>query len=305
VQGKDDGGGLGLSFLYCCSGNKLTSPISSLFSSLLVLVTIIPQSQKTRKSGKASKSGPASVVNASTLSSGMVSTLQSLHKRLQALEPVMVERKDVKVSVPKLIGTGKRGIHHSNAKSTFVTLSTKLGGSASGANAANAAIFNLTPGTSSEFAGFAGLYDDWRTTHLEFFIAVGFSVTASGINTTVQNQLCFIGAVYDPVDNTALISVVDAMDYDHRIGPFKAGYDGVNSPNDISKGGLHSLKCKIPAPVVDPGILSDLLDSNWVSTKDTAVVVGYIKAYCEAAGALTSSTISGFVRFHVEFRSRR
>jgi hypothetical protein len=305
VQGKDDGGGLGLSFLYCCSGNKLTSPISSLFSSLLVLVTIIPKSQKTRKSGKASKSGPASVVNASTLSSGMVSTLQSLHKRLVALEPEIVESKDVKISVPKLIGSGKRGIHHSNAKTSSVTLTQKYVGSPTGANAAGASVFTLTPGTSAEFAGFAGLYDDWRTTHVEFFMAVGFTVTASGIPSSVLNSLCFYGGVYDPVDSTALVGVSDAMDYDHRMSPMKAGYDAVNSPNDISKGGLHSVKCKIPAPVVDPGILSDLLDSNWVSTKDTAVLVGYFKTYVEAAGALTSSTTAAFARFHVEFRSRR
>jgi hypothetical protein len=247
------------------------------------------------------------------ISSGLTQIVKNLHERLCKLEPIVVDQKDCKepaklpgTALRLMRGRGKTGSFHSGAQNIKVTFTNQANHSGpSAANTANAYVVTLTPGTSPEFASFAGIFDDWRTTHVEAFTSVGFTVTASGINSTVQNPVCHAGFFYDPVDNTALVGVSDAMDYNHSISPVKMGYDGVNSPVGETKSGLWSIKVKIPAPVVDPGILSDLLDSNWVSTKDTAVIVGYWKGYIEAAGALTSSTAATFFRFTCEFRSRR
>lgn len=251
--------------------------------------------------GKVQKNGSPGVAP------GMLATLQSLHKRLKDLEPVKIDQKDIKVDPPKLISTGKRsssGAFAKSAKSLKVTLTVRYSGGPSAANTARASTDTLIPGASAEFASFAGMFDDYRTTHVELHYAVGCSLTATGAINAVQVPLGFTGMVYDPVDNTNLVSVLDAMDYDHRIAPVKLGYDAVNTPQAISKNGTLNLKVKIPAPVVDPGILSDLLDSNWVSTKDTGVIVGYVKRYCEAVGPSTSSSDVVFARFFVEFRSR-
>jgi len=234
-----------------------------------------------------------------------VAILQSLHKRLKDLEPVQVDLKDCKSAAPKLT-TGKRsGMMHSKAQSFKTTLSVNALTGPSAANSSSSAVITLTPGSTPEFVNFANTFDDWRTTHIEVFHAVGFTVQATGANSVVNNKLCMYALVYDPVDGTAVASVTDAMDYDHRLAPLKAGYDGVNSPGDIVKGGMHHAKWRIPAPVVDPGILSDLLDSNWVSTKDTSVIVGYLKTWVDAAGAATASSTSTYIRYHCEFRSRR
>jgi hypothetical protein len=244
------------------------------------------------------------------LSSGMVATLQNLHKRLQAVEPVMVDRKDEKSSVPKmLVSPGKRSRNgntfHGKAQSMKTTLTIALFNGPTAANTSMNAVITLTPGSCTEFANLANLFDDWRTTHIEVFHGIGFTTTATGGVVSVQRPLCMYALVYDPVDLTALVGVADAMDYDHRMAPLKAGYDSVNAPSDFVKGGMHHEKWKIPAPVVDPGILSDLLDSNWVSTKDTSVIVGYLKLWTDAAGAATSSSAATYIRYHVEFRSRR
>jgi len=251
-------------------------------------------------------------VRSSVISSGLTEIVSNLHKRLTKLEPIIVDQKDAKAP-SKLPGTSLRltrglgsGAFRTGAQTVKITFTNKFANSGpTAANTANAYVVTLTPGSCPEFNSFSALFDDWRTTHVEAFTSVGFTVTASGINSTVQNPLCHAGFAYDPVDNTALVGVSDAMDYNHSIGPVKMGYDGVNTPVAISKSGMFSVKAKIPAPVVDPGILSDLLDSNWVSTKDNAVIVGYWKGYVEAAGALTSSTAAHFFRFTCEFRSRR
>jgi len=254
-----------------------------------------------------------SVSNADTgsakLNAGLLATIQSLSKRITNLEPVIVDKKDFKSDTKLTFARARPGkmgrFIGTSANSSRVTFVALLAGTPTAANTPNQTVFTLTPGTGSEFSSFASIYDDWRTTHVEFHMGVGFTVTTSGAPAVNSNALCMYGMVYDPVDSTALTSVIDSMDYDHRVSPCKAGYDGVNAPTAVTPNGLNNFKVKVPAAVVDPGISLELLDSNWVSTKDAAVVVGYCKTFCETAGALTSSTFRGFARFTCEFKSRR
>lgn len=264
-----------------------------------------------RKSKKKSqRKNPAQVKAPAPVSAGMLDVIKNIHQRVKALEPIVVDQKDVKAPLlaDKYAAKMKRyigvGSIHKKPLNIKVTIIAQVLSGPTAANTALNAVHTLTPGSSGEFASFAALFDDWRTTHVEVHHAVGFTVQSTGANSVVNNKLCTYAWAYDPVDNTALASTGDAMDYDARMAPMLAGYDGVNTPGDFNKTGFHQLRVKIPAPVVDPGILSDLLDSNWVSVKDTAVIVGYGKVWVDPAGAATSSSAVTYYRFTCEFRSR-
>jgi len=240
----------------------------------------------------------------SSIDSGLLSLVQNLHKRLSALEPVVVnkdvkDQKDSKHAVPRLLKTKGNGRlattkqSFSGAVSSIGSIGTALG-----------TVITLTPGTAGEFASYAALFDDVRTTHVEVFVKI-FQTTTNSVTGTLQGSLQAPGdaiLVYDPVDNTSFSSIQAGLNYQQSTGVWSMLAGVVNLAT--TRNGFQHLKAKIPAPVVDPGILTDLLDSNWVSTKDTAVVVGYLKAYATAPGAAQYLVIQTYLRYHCEFRSR-
>jgi len=234
--------------------------------------------------------------------------MQNLHKRISALEPVIVDKKDDKkdeksalVVVPRLLGKGNTSGTR-NFRAAFMGSINTI----SSIGTANGTVITLTPGTSSTFSSYAGIYDDWRTLRIDVWVKVMATTTnsTSGSLTGTGNAPGNAIVVYDPVDVTSLSSVGAGMNYQQSTGLWSVVAPGNGYPAAYTRNGFQMFHIKIPAPVVDPGILTDLLDSNWVSTKDTGVIVGYLKPYVDVLGAATYSVVCYFYRYHCEFRSR-
>jgi hypothetical protein len=176
----------------------------------------------------------------------------------------------------------------------------------SAANTAFNTVSTLTPLAASEATTYSIVYDTARCRGFWLKLYGQVTTTANGVPTNAINTTTVQGLAYDASNNGSYASVEATLIAENHWGPYCPNA----LPQQYTGGGYGSgmpgkwSYVKIPKPVVDPGLVTDLLDSNWVSSKDTGVVVGYLKPYLTAAGAATSSVMNVFVIFDMEFTSR-
>jgi hypothetical protein len=184
-------------------------------------------------------------------------------------------------------------------------LKTRLvftGGNSSAANTALATVVSMLPSSSSEFAGFATLYEECKVTGGR----VLFNLTATNVSTAVPT----LGVIsYDPTVATALASVADgAEDAQHRVfaTPPQDGLASLQmTPKAVEALGLMSFAWHVPKGASARTTSSTAVFSGeWSSTADASDLYGYIKVYIPAQGASASSTWNYVVYLDVEFRSR-
>jgi hypothetical protein len=178
--------------------------------------------------------------------------------------------------------------------------------SSSAAAAANAAVFNIDPSVSSEYASFTNLYDEIIVHGGEF----DFRLSSTGGAPTFTT-----GALaYDPTDTSTYGSVEGVLVGSQKYGPFMAlsstGVAGVLfDPEPVNQTGFWKLKFRCPtggskiasATAADQEIVTGM----WASCNGSVNPKwGFIKAYVAAAGATVVLTISGYLTMDCEFRSR-
>jgi hypothetical protein len=174
----------------------------------------------------------------------------------------------------------------------------------SGASAPVSTVTSLYPNNSTDAVTLAGVFDESRTTHLEVYVRFQ-CLTAANVPSGPVVPAPDAMVVYDPANAAAYGGVIGGLDADMRIGPcsLRAGtspsYDG-----DGVKYEWHHRVWAIPTALVDPGLVTDLLGSNWVSAKDTAVLIGYLKPYITSMGAAGYGNMLVYPIFHMEWRVR-
>jgi hypothetical protein len=195
---------------------------------------------------------------------------------------------------------GLRNSSKSSNKGTLKTVIVEEVQKISSSNTALSSVSTLTPLNLSECKTFALVYDIARCTAIE---VEGFFMTtnASGVPTGAA-VVCHGAFAYDPANAAAYASVANVLSAKRHVGPMPMSTNLIGGPVLT---GHNSTKCvvKVP-PVVDPGLVTDLLGSNWVGATDTSVIVGYLKPYVEAAGASTQTVITYFIKYFMEFAFR-
>jgi len=157
----------------------------------------------------------------------------------------------------------------------------------------------LSPIAVSDYASFAAVYDLWRVKHIRIRFRLGSSGAIAGSAD---------GAVaWDPSNLGAYASVSDVLTAQHHFGPIcllgsQATYAGTASVNGT---GFH----EFGFPLVDQRITNDssaasAVGGGWVGTSDTTAIVGWVKPYINSLGGSLTSTLTMYVIYDVEFKSR-
>lgn len=262
------------------------------------------KNQKT-KNHKNSTSGPA----AGAL---MAQAIHTLAKKVDALEklsdaPVVTDMKDVKLDpmIEKVKAILlRKGIKHVpfryNRQSPLrVLIADKKAVSQAGTTALTT-VSSLDPVNTADAKSLSAVYDVCRTTAVHVKLLWQTYTTATGVPAGPQVH-GDLAVAYDPANNGVYTSVAQVTEGQYHIGPIP--YSGYGGTSGIQIMGVPHMKVKIPK-LVDPGILTDLLDSNWVSSVDTSVIVGYLKPYGEPVVAAQTLSIEYYLLYEMEFAYR-
>lgn len=172
----------------------------------------------------------------------------------------------------------------------------------SGANASLATVRNLKPGDATEWSALSGLFDEARCTGVQIHTIVTAGAAAIPSGTVVD-----WGCAFDPADSAAYSSVTGLLPSAHHIGPFRI-WPQVPLQGVVStyKDGQYT-KWGFPLnsqPTLTPGISAEIVGGGWFGTGDSGVIVGFLKPYVLAAGAGVTVTISHYVTYDMEYRTR-
>jgi len=215
------------------------------------------------------------------------------------------DKKDVKDSVHTAFLKQRYGDDVTRSvvegRSYKVTIVEKLSAT-SAANTALTTVSGLAPLNTTEGKAFATLFDICRCTAIT---CRTHWRTASSTDVPTGPVLhCDAAYTYDPSNSTAYGSVVGVLESSNAVGPIHlSGYGGISGGPQVINRMAFDKHWVVPK-LVDPGILTDLLDGNWVTASDTAVVVGYIKMYAEPGGAAVKTGLDHYVYYHMEYRTR-
>jgi len=191
------------------------------------------------------------------------------------------------------------------------TICRDLGTASSSANTAFNTVYVLTPGSATEFASFAALFDEARCMGITVHIFVGCSTGASGAGPANVWAVAF-----DPA-NTNQYSAIEVLLAAQQRTPIILACDGTGSPGPVgtailptSRNGGVVLKIKVPSLNVEnlgSSAPIDLVGNGWwamTSGTPANAVVGYLKPLIEAIGTSGVTTIRMIAEYHMEFRSR-
>jgi hypothetical protein len=264
----------------------------------------MPQQQK-GKNGNVRRSKNNRVVGSSNPSMAAYAVSQ-LSKRVAVMEtitkpPVVIDFKDAKsFQIPE--GIRHKLAHNWRGASRNAPMRVKIGDHfnvVSSANTTLSTVSNLTPLNLTEAKSFASLFDICRV--VGFSLEVMTNTYTSATGAPVAPATISHGIVtFDPASAGAYSSVATALDAVKHLGPFSMGalYTGLPLLSKRQK-----MYVKEPR-VVDPGLVTDLLDGNWVGSSDTSVLVGYLKPFVEQCGAAISSHLAYFIIYDIEYAFR-
>jgi hypothetical protein len=172
------------------------------------------------------------------------------------------------------------------------------------AGAAYSTVFSIAPGSSSEFSSLAALYDEYICDggDMQFQYRLGVAYTT---NTGPD----FPVWAYDPLDATALGSVVNGMQHKQHI--LTAG-PGINvtavghfdAPQAVTKNGLFRFRWRTPPGVARRTTPTVQFGHEWADTADNTAVFGYLKPYLPVLGATGTYQFTTYLTLHCRFRCR-
>lgn len=263
-----------------------------------------------RAAARMSQSHPLPSAPPSATAHLMVEAVKNLQKRVDAVEKTTDAKDGVLIPDP---GKDKKEsvkalpfLHQSLLKRAAriagvrVRVPAAVVTATSAANTAFTTVQNLTPVAAPDAVTYAGVYDICRTIGFEVILIPFVTTTVSGAPTNAGAVAC--GALaYDSANAGAYSTLAEVLGSNQYLGPWA---HVIGPLFDGHKGGIIKAKWRVPRPVVDPGLVTDLLDSNWVATSDTSVLVGYLKPYLEAAGGALSTVLRIYVIYDMEFRAR-
>jgi len=196
-------------------------------------------------------------------------------------------------------------------RSLITTIARDLGTGSSSANTAYTTVYILQPGSCTEFANFAAIFDECRCVAIKAHIFVGASTGASG-----AGPPNVWAVAYDPANSNAYSAMEVLLSAQQRTG-LQLACDGTGSPGPVGTSILPTtrtggvvLKVKVPSLVVEnmgASTPTDLVGNGWfamTSGTPANAVVGYLKPLIEAIGSAGVTTIRMLVEYTMEFRSR-
>jgi hypothetical protein len=196
---------------------------------------------------------------------------------------------------------GGKGGRLQNVRTTLVF----VGSQSSSSNTALQFVQNVDPSTSSEFAAFAGLFDECKVHGGVMHIDVA---TSGGTPTFTD-----VAMAYDPVDLGVYTNVSAVLVASHHMGPMKleattAVGTTLNGPSPVDKSGYWNFKFKCPnQPQVVPtnsAAANEVVTGMWASTQQTPMMFGFLKGYVPGAGSSVVTTVYYYLKLDIEFRSR-
>jgi len=253
---------------------------------------------------KAAANAPKAVADVTSLPYA----LSQVNKRLAILEtvthcPVVIDRKDNKEMPAHLLmkrkGHGSSiGVRFSREKPYKCRVIERLTSTSSAASVLST-VSSLFPNNTTDAKIFAGVFDEVRCTGFGLRMGLPIITTATGVPSG-PSLVGYATLAYDPTNNGAYTAMEQPLEAPYHLGPFPVG--GLYSTQAVSlqQVGLPSMHVKVPA-TVDPGLVTDLLGSNWVSASDTGLLIGYLKPYVDSVGTATSSRVDLFVFYDMEY----
>jgi hypothetical protein len=175
----------------------------------------------------------------------------------------------------------------------------------SGAGAAIAGFFGLTPSASAEFAKYTDLYDEVKV-H-------GVKIHINGVQSAISvNPATAWSVGYDPTYGTVPTSVESVRESSQAIWGIQiqnALLSGLNSVTTVGYSrprGVEILECKMPTSPVftDPAVATLNFPGAWTAAADTADTVGYLRYYFTAPGGTNVTVMSLLLEYDCSFRIR-
>lgn len=227
------------------------------------------------------------------------------------------DQKDVKTDVPnkalplsamqrtkQIMRASKTG-KKANKKPISVHLFSTLSNNA-GANTVNSYTPGVSPVVAQDYAGFAGLYDECRCTHVKVYGTLSTLGTFAGTPTLGASALW--GFAWDPINAGAYGGLADVCTAVHHHGPIAipvATTAGTQAGVQVQpKDGVYVLNVKLHSDPLYTTITTGAIGGGWFGTNTASITIGYLKSYVSALGAATSSNITFFVDMTCEFRDR-
>jgi hypothetical protein len=200
-------------------------------------------------------------------------------------------------SIPRLLGGGQAG-RPNGLKPITVKLVARYDLIGSAASVLNQ-VQPVSPIAVADFNSFAALYDLQRTKSLRVHFCVLSSAAIAGFST--------YGLAWDPSNLGAYNSLPDLLTAQVKRGPYLiGGGTATREPSlSCSETGFHSMNVSLPMnKITGDTATSNLVGGAWVATSNTTALVGWIKPYIESFGPSVSATLTMFIEYHVEFKSR-
>lgn len=160
------------------------------------------------------------------------------------------------------------------------------------------AVQALSPIGVTDFSSFAAVYDLWRVKSLHVMVRTD----SSGAMTGSADW----GLAWDPVNIGTYSSLADILTAKTHIGPFViCGANSLQSPQSFTSNGFHSMHCKlVPTKLTNDSTAVNAVGGGWVGTSNATAVVGWLKPFCASLGGSLISSMSIYVVYDVEFKSR-
>lgn len=157
----------------------------------------------------------------------------------------------------------------------------------------------LSPIAVQDFSGYAALYDLQRTLRVH----VAWYAQSSG---TINGSATYAVAM-DPSNPGVYGSVADVLTAQHKAGPFVLGQNSNSKDPGLSMtaSGFRTLDMScIPTKITGDSATSNLVGGGWTATSNTTAIVGWFKPYVDSLGGALVSSITMYVTYYVEFKSR-
>jgi len=186
-----------------------------------------------------------------------------------------------------------------------VTLPTSLD-LAGSTNTTFTTVQQCKPSDAPEFASLANVWDECIVDGFTYIFSSSCNLTPGGAFANAQV------IAWDPINSTALGSVVNGLQHQHHflwnLPSCAAGASGPNvfpSPQPMTKNGFYTWKWKLPKGAGARSTQSATVYSGeWSDTSSTSTTYGYLKPYLPALGSGVTVYVTGYLFYHLRFRSR-
>lgn len=164
-----------------------------------------------------------------------------------------------------------------------------------------ATVVSCVPGTSSEFASLAAIFDEYKCTqgHVQFVHFIRSAYVVGAVGSLLNNSMLVIA--YDN-DATALTSVIAGTEFaQHHLYPL--GHQAYGSVESFIEK-PYEFHFKVTPGVAVDTVTGSLSSGSWAPTASNSLSYGFLKAYSVGSEATAIAVASGVVHLNCEFRTR-